>query len=168
MKEYNFTELLKETTDEERMFLAYNIIQGFDKGVIGKTLDPGIRFTSKKICEDEALIAAYEKVYPVSDGFEYQVVTYDNDESWIETTSNSLANCIEEAYVCSEKYSAVEVMAVKQDYDNELILYIGTPADTYNYDTDGPIEVSSIGCMRIAEFQDVEHLIQNGLYLKGD
>ena len=55
MKTYNFGEFLENLTGEERMFLAYNIIHGIDKGIIGKTLDPGIRFTPKEICEDEAL-----------------------------------------------------------------------------------------------------------------
>lgn len=168
MKTYDFGEFLENLTGEERMFLAYNIIYGIDKGIIGKTLNPGIRFTPKEICEDEALIEAYEKAYPVSDGFEYQVVTYDNDESWIETTSYSLAECIEEAYVFSEKCPTVEVKAVKQGYDDEVILYIGTPADNYYYDTDALVENSSIGSMRIAKFQDIEHLIHNGLYSKGD
>lgn len=147
-KEYDLRELLNEATTKERVALAYNILSGVDYGLLGAAWYPGVCFTLKEILNN-SLIEAYKKVYPSDQGYQYIVKSYDGEDTWIHYSGQGLYACIYKAYEICEDHVSVEVLAQRDGIDDECILYIGP--DRYS----NPSEPTSIGEMRIAEYQDV-------------
>lgn len=147
LKVYDLRELLDGATTEERVALAYNILSGVDYGFLGAAWYPGVCFTLKEILNN-SLIEAYKKVYPSDQGYQYIAKSYDGEDTWIHYSGQNLKEGIEKAYEICEEHVSVEVLAQHDEMDDECILYIGP--DRYS----NPSEPTSIGQMRIAEYQD--------------